>query len=169
VTALHNVPRYETIKAHAHRYPELDATAVEAFLVLMQVAGDTTAALDAHLARHDISQGRFTILMLLKRSGEGMASPSELAESAGVTRATVTGLLDGLERDQLIQRSHSTHDRRAIGVHLTEKGRRFIEEILPDHFRRISRLMQHLSEPERKQLIQLLGKVSQGLPAMINE
>ena len=48
----------------------------------------------AMLAPHGLSEGRFVLLFLLDAAGAGIA-PKVLAEQAGVTRATVTGLLDG--------------------------------------------------------------------------
>jgi DNA-binding MarR family transcriptional regulator len=146
----------------------MDAGAVETFLALLRVSGDLLAALDVHLARYKMSQGRFTLLTLLKSSAGHQSTPSLLAEQAGVTRATVTGLLDGLERDGMIQRSHDTQDRRAVCIQLTHKGQQFLDETLPDHFRRISRLMKHLNEDERRQMMQLLEKLSLGLPEMLN-
>eukprot|EP01034_Spumella_vulgaris_P017990 gene17990-22966_t len=55
----------------------------------------------ARLAPHNLSEGKFVLLFLLHQMAEGL-SPHELADRAGVTRATVTGLLDGLERDGFV-------------------------------------------------------------------
>jgi hypothetical protein len=57
----------------------------------------------ALLAPHGLSEGRFVLLFLLESASEGLA-PNHLAEQAGITRATVTGLLDGLEREALAER-----------------------------------------------------------------
>ncbi|MEG1455356.1 MAG: MarR family transcriptional regulator, partial [Comamonas sp.] len=45
------------------------------------------------LSGYGLSEGRFVLLFLLEAASAGLA-PRELAEQAGVTRATVTGLLD---------------------------------------------------------------------------
>lgn len=45
------------------------------------------------------------------------------AERSGVTRATITGLLDGLEKDDLVERQHRKDDRRMLSIHLTQKRR----------------------------------------------
>ncbi len=69
---LKKLPKFETMRECAQRYPELDPTAVHTSLVLLRVASDLIAAMDGELAGHGISQGRFTILMLLEncpRSG----------------------------------------------------------------------------------------------------
>jgi DNA-binding MarR family transcriptional regulator len=77
-----------------------------------------------------------------------------------VTRATITGLVDTLERDGLVSREHDSGDRRMMLVHLSAKGRAAIEEILPLHFKRMTTLMSPLTENERKTLVRLLNKVA---------
>ena len=167
---LRDLPRYEMLQEKAKRYPELDASAVEATLVLLRVASDVFEGMGTHLARHDISQGRFMVLVLLDRCerGEGIL-PSEIAEQLGVTRATVTGLLDGLEKETLISRTMHPEDRRAFCIELTPKGRRFLTELLPEHYRRIAGLMAHLNCAEQRQLVELLGKVAHGQNALHDE
>ena len=136
----------------------------------MRVASDVFEGFGAHLARNKTSQGRFLVMMMLDRaSAPGAMSPSEIADKLGVTRATVTGLLDGLEKDELISRQLHPEDRRAFCIQLTAKGRQFLAELLPDHYRRIAGLMTHLSDDERRQLVILLGKVSLGQGAMRDE
>jgi len=164
---LRDLPRYEMLQEKARRYPDLDAGAVEATLVLLRVASDVLEGFGAHFARNGTSQGRYLALMMLDRPcAEGGMSPSELADKLGVTRATVTGLLDGLERDELISRQMHPEDRRAFRIELTLKGRDFLAAVLPDHYRRVAGLMAHLDSDERRQLIDLLAKVAQGGDAL---
>ena len=167
---LRDLPRYEMLQEKAKRYPELDASAVDATLVLLRVASDVFEGMGAHLGRHDVSQGRFMVLVLLDRCshGEGIL-PSEIAEQLGVTRATVTGLLDGLEKETLISRTMHPDDRRAFCIELTPKGREFLAAMLPEHYRRIAGLMAHLSQNEQRQLVKLLSKVSRGQNALHDE
>lgn len=167
---LRELPRYEMLQEKAKRYPDLDAGAVEATLVLMRVASDVLEGFGAHFARNGISQGRYMVLMMLERPCvvSGML-PSEIADKLGVTRATVTGLLDGLEKDGLISRQMHPEDRRAFCIELTNKGREFLADLLPEHYRRIAGLMAHLDDGERRQLIDLLSKVALGTDAMRDE
>ena len=104
--------------------------------------------------------------MLLNLDPERRVSPSELAEMSRVTRATVTGLLDGLESDGLVQRVPLAEDRRSYSICLTPKGRSFMDGMLPDHFMRMAALMSGLTESERKSLVEILFKVRAGLVAL---
>ena len=51
-------------------------------------------------------------------------------------------------------------------VRLTAEGRRFLDRILPDYFRRIAAVMSRLTEGERKTLVSLMGKVGECIPAI---
>lgn len=164
---LREIPKDECFRALAREYREVEASAIETHLTLLRVAGDVLNAFEMHFARHHISQGRFGVLVILKISPARQLHASELAEKIGVSRATMTGLLDGLERDGLIARLDEETDRRKTTIKLTLSGQRYLERILPDHFRRVARLMADIGETERRTLIKLLRKISQGIPALL--
>ncbi|HMD60643.1 MAG TPA: MarR family transcriptional regulator [Opitutaceae bacterium] len=160
---LKDLPRYECLLEAARSFPELDPSACEAFLNLLRAGDEAYRQSEAFFSEHNISTGRFKVLMLLSdKIGGGSLpqTPAEIAEKAGVTRATITGLVDTLERDGLVTREHDSDDRRMMRVHITHKGHAALKEILPGHFRRMAALMAPLSEHERKTLVRLLDKVA---------
>ena len=162
---LKDVPRYECLLKAAEKYPTLNPSASEAFLHLLRTGDAVFAAEGAHLAKHDISQGRFMVLMLLNRCSAQPSTPAELADEAGVTRATMTGLVDTLEKDGLVTRKNDSEDRRTVQVQLTRAGRKRLEKILPGYFASVTKMMQPLNNAERKQLVALLQKIQRGLVA----
>lgn len=160
------IPDRQVLQQLANRYPELDISSVETCLAFLDTTAAFYEAVDSYFAQFGLSRGKFTLLMQLIASENGLL-PSEFAERAGVTRATVTSLLDGLERKQLVTRQSHPSDRRMLSVYLTEKGRALMNEILPDHFCRTKDLMAHLSDREQKTFIKLLGKLRAGMPALL--
>jgi DNA-binding MarR family transcriptional regulator len=158
------LPRYENIREQSLRYPQIDPRSVEAFLVLLRTATDTIDACDTYLARHRISQGKFTVMMILNRCPDQGISPSDLADKCGVTRATITGLLDGLEREQYVRREGDASDRRRALVYLTANARTFLDGFLPDFFTQIGQLMGGLQEGEKLKLTELLHTIAVRLP-----
>jgi DNA-binding MarR family transcriptional regulator len=162
---LKDVPRYECLLKAAERYPTLNPSACEAFLHLLRTGDAVFAAESAYLAGHDISQGRFTVLMLLNRCPGQQSTPAELATEAGVSRATMTGLVDTLEKDGLVTRRDDSSDRRAVLVQLTPAGRRLLDQMLPGYFASVTKMMHPLNQAERKQLVALLQKIQRGLLA----
>lgn len=112
----------------------------------------------ARLAPHQLSEGKFVLLFLLREQKEGL-SPHELAERAGVTRATVTGLLDGLERDDYLRRQAHETDRRKSRVILTAKGEETAAALFDEHTRWIATLFADFTAAERQVLSGLLARV----------
>ena len=160
---LADLPRYECLLAAAERYPSLEPSAIESFLHLLRTADLVSDDRDGFLARHHLSPGRFTVLMLLNHPGEETITPADLAAKVGVARATITGLIDTLEKDGLVVREADVHDRRTIHLRLTPRGRALVEEVFPPWCESVSRMMQPLTEPERRQLVQLLQKIQASL------
>ncbi len=165
---LQDIPSSEEIDQLAARYPDANPRAIETMLRLLRVGSDVMNLGESHFADLGISTGRFTILMLLNRKYKDGVSPSELAEGGGVSRATVTGLLDNLERDELVKREHASNDRRSIIIKITDKGLAFLDSILPTHFRRVAWLTSSLSDQEKTTLITLLGKIAQQIEQIEN-
>jgi DNA-binding MarR family transcriptional regulator len=78
-----------------------------------------------------------------------------------VTRATISGLLDGLQREGLLQRRSDGEDGRRLQIVLTAPGNRLAESLFEQHTQWISGLFNGLDADERQQLSQLLRKVWQ--------
>jgi DNA-binding MarR family transcriptional regulator len=158
----------QTILNFAKRYPELDIASIETCLAFLHTTADVYQALDVHFARYGLSRGKFTLLMQLYLADEKGLTPSECAQRADVTKATITGLLDGLERDGLVRRFPDLADRRMLRLQLTDQGRELLSQMLPDHFCRTTDLMANLTDSEKKTLIKLLNKVRTRTSAMLD-
>lgn len=163
---LKDLPTNQVLAKFAERYPDADITAVSVFLNLLKVATDLSVALDAYLSRHGLLQGRWWVLILLMREDSKTSTPSVLAEKAGVTRATMTGLIDGLEQSGLVERVNTKNDRRSVLIRLTDAGQAKLDAVMPDYYRKVRRCMQSLDEEKRNQLHQLLAIINAGAPAL---
>ena len=166
---LKDLPRYDCLIRAAERCPTLQPSACDAYLNLLRTGDDVFAVANRFFSGRAISQGRFTVLMLLGMDCENgdmstSSTPATLAGKAGVTRATMTGLIDTLEKDRLVARKPDANDRRTIRVRLTKEGRAVLKGMLPDYFQCVSDILRPLSETERKQLVRLLQKIQTGLP-----
>ncbi len=135
-------------------------------LRIVHLIGDVRAAMEVHFKRYGLSPGRFTLLMLLLRSG-GRASPSSLARRTRFTRSTVTGLLDTLEKDAFIRRERDPDDRRRLDVVLTDEGRDRFLGVLPDHFRRIHAFLAGLDDEDLVRMDGVVAKIRAGLPILL--
>jgi len=166
---LKDLPTTGVLHKFAERYPDADITAVSSFLHLMRVATDLSIALDTCLSKHGLLQGRWWVLILLMREESQTSTPSVLADKAGVTRATMTGLIDGLEQGGLVERVFTKSDRRSVLIHLTEAGQEKLDAVMPDYYQRLRLCMQGINEAQREQLHQMLELINLGIPELTKQ
>ncbi|AHG63421.1 MarR family winged helix-turn-helix transcriptional regulator [Advenella mimigardefordensis] len=155
--------KYQALLQDAERrhIPNVDSMRVCFQTLSLATAIDRECA--DQLAPHGLSEGRFVLLFLLDAAKNGLA-PNVLAQQAGVKRATITGLLDGLEREGLIERQLDSHDRRGVLIVLTSKGKQLAKTVVNQHSHWIAGIFGTLSTTEQKQLSTLLDLVAQALP-----
>lgn len=90
------------------------------------------------------------------------ADAADMRSLAGFLRMSapsVSRLVSSLERSGLITRSIDAADRRRIGLALTKKGIRIVEEVDEEHRTEFAKIVSPLSEKERSQLIAILEKI----------
>jgi len=159
---LRDLPTKEILKKFEQRYPEVDIASVLIFLRFLRVGSDLSTALDGFLLKHGLLQGRWWVLILLMREENQTSIPSVLAEKSGVSRATMTRLLDGLERDGLIKRRFDQADRRSFSVSLTPSGQKKLDEVMPDYYQRVNQSMAKLGAKDYQKLNQILELIQAG-------
>ena len=160
---LKDLPTHEDLKKIASQYKELNPSAIMACIVLLRTGSDVLAAFEKKLNSFDITQGGYLTLIVLMRNAGREISASELAGKVGVTRATMTGIIDTLAKRNLIERIPHRVDRRSMTVKLTKKGNNLLNKILPIIFGHATKLMSQISKSEHEILISLLTKVGSGL------
>ena len=114
-------------------------------------------------SRTGLTTSQFILLQQVVRDGK--VSPSTLARSARLTQATVTSLVDKLERGQFVTRRRDTEDRRRIWIEPTPAGRQAVADspdVLHDRFRARFR---ELEDWEQAMVITALERVSALLDA----
>jgi MarR family transcriptional regulator, organic hydroperoxide resistance regulator len=87
-------------------------------------------------------------------------SLGELTRSLHLNNSTVTGIIDRLEKRNLVRRVRQSRDRRQIHVEVTDEGKRFIKQApkaLQDHFIEQIRLMDPL---EVDKILWAIGKLA---------
>ena len=160
------LPRHQVLYDLAQQWPEVNTTSVGTYLLFIWVARDVFAVQQAFYDRYELSDGKLVVLLLLHQAPHYRLTPSALAEAAGVTRGTITGLLAGLERSGLVKRTEHPEDGRMFSIELTQQALDLFEQMLPERFNRIEEFMSCLTEEEQHQLRALLEKMSRGLPAL---
>lgn len=105
------------------------------------------------------------MLLLQTIRNRGQLSISELANIMSLSQATVTSILDRLEKRNLTFRERSTTDKRKVHVHLTPEADNVLQEApipLQEHF---TRQFNDLQQWEQTMIISSLQRVAQMMDA----
>jgi DNA-binding MarR family transcriptional regulator len=102
---------------------DFDAAWDEFFSAIRRARGRAAAEAE----REGLSVAQFGLLFSFVELGRGDVLPvGALADAAGIAQPTATRMLDGLERQGVIERRPSAEDRRSVSVALTPAGRRLL-------------------------------------------
>ena len=146
----------------ASEYPDASASATECSMNLVRAGELVVGRVASALQPLDLSPAGGLVLGILKDAGRP-CSPNLISDRLIVSRATVTGVLDTLAKRGLVRREPHPTDRRMVLVHLTKSGARMADRVRATVHRAEVGWMSALSERERSQLTELLGKVERHL------
>lgn len=149
----------EELQAIATQCPETTVDSVLTCMSFLQTAFDITRKYDLFFAQYGLSAGKFTLLLLLHKCTDEIVTPAICAQRSGVSRGTMTGLLEGLERDGLIHRQAHPTDKRMAKIQLSDEGRSLLQSVLPQHIAWTGKLMSTLSPSEKQTLATLMDKL----------
>jgi DNA-binding MarR family transcriptional regulator len=118
------------------------------------------------MAEHGLHPGQaFAVGEISHRDG---ITQAELAESLGVSRPTVTVMLQKLEKQGVIERRTDTDDQRYTRIYLTAEGRaryRVMHTVLGEL---AEKMVEPMSASDRVELVRLLGILSGNMQAALS-
>ena len=114
------------------------------------------------LARLDLNHSRWAILRFLDESGRSLRC-SDLADLVNVSRATITGVLDTLEKASLIVRVPDPHDRRAFSVKITLRGEELLRQIRSELETWAAHIWGDFSPSETSLIVSTLNRLEEAL------
>ena len=110
-------------------------------------------------ARVGLTGPQLSVVKMLEELG-GM-SLSALSDRIRAQNSTVTGIVDRMEREGLVDRKRSVEDRRVVNIRLTDKGTKLARSMRFEPFEIFRHAFQHaLTPPELQQLVTLLDKLA---------
>jgi MarR family transcriptional regulator for hemolysin len=130
-------------------------------LRLARAAHTVSQAFERVMAEAGGSASAWQVLLLV-RSGE-WGTQARIAEAMGITGATLTHHLNGLEAQGLVRRWRDATNRRVQRVELTDAGAELFERLREVAVAHDERLRSHLTEAEAEQLAALLDKLQAGI------
>lgn len=137
------------------------------WLRLLKLSKIIEAELREKLRReHDTTLPRFDVLAALDRHRDGLRM-SALSGVLKVSNGNVTGIIERLVAEGLVERVPVPGDRRATMVRLTGKGRDHFAEQAAAHEAWIDRMLAHLPAEEAAAMGRTLERITDGLEARL--
>jgi DNA-binding MarR family transcriptional regulator len=117
----------QAIRSSRRALSERETRTVEAMTAMRITARLTRQLMDRWAEKHGLSEGRLHVLFRLATAPHHQLPLGELADQLEVTPRNITGLIDHLERDGLVERIDDQSDRRLTYARLTAAGGKRIE------------------------------------------
>ncbi|MFV5901087.1 MarR family winged helix-turn-helix transcriptional regulator [Staphylococcus gallinarum] len=118
---------------------------------------------DSLLQVYNLTEAKFSIMMLLTYEKDMILAPSELAKKLGSKKSTITGIIRGMEKRNLIVRKSLPNDKRANYVQLTNEGSELLKRFLPINYDLVSKVFEVFNEEEKEQFYKLSNKLKNHL------
>ncbi|MFD2637531.1 MarR family winged helix-turn-helix transcriptional regulator [Piscibacillus salipiscarius] len=109
------------------------------------------------LDHYPITPPQFVALQWLKDSGD--LTIGELSKKMYLAFSTTTDLVDRMEKNGLIERVRDPRDRRVVRIHLLDKGKEIIHEVVEKRQLYLQEVLQSFSQDEIKSLHILMSKL----------
>lgn len=110
-----------------------------------------------NIATYGLNTSEFTVLDLLYHKGR--QTVHQICQNVFMASGSMTYVIDKLEKKELVIREHCPEDRRAIYIMITDKGRKFMNDIFPEYQMVIENLFQALNDKEKRDMINIVGKI----------
>ena len=130
------------------------------YYLISRVSLSVTAALKKEFASSGVEQVKPAYLcVLMSLWQEDGLKVIELSKKAGLEPSSMTGLLDRMQRDELVERITDLADRRVLRIHLTKSGRQVRDPVLKAVERVISEIFAGIPQKDISKTKNLLRHV----------
>lgn len=117
----------QSIRSARRPLSEREVRTVEAMTAMRVTARLIRQLMDRWAEKHGLSEGRLHVLFRLAAAPDHQLPLGELADQLEVTPRNITGLIDHLEHDGLVERIDDRADRRLTYARLTVAGGKRID------------------------------------------
>ena len=159
----------EFFEDYKRLFPGMDLEMISIFAQIMMTLHHLPILMESYFQKMGLTKGRFMVLIQLYRRPDEGLSIREIRDFHKVQSATMTGIIDTLEREGQIERVSDPTDRRKVIVRITEAGRELVEKFLPKHQENIKQMLFRFSNKDRRDLLELLKRLLMGISAVIGD
>lgn len=151
--------------AMASALPDLPMQHAVMVRLVRILAASMTDYFEPVFRKTGLTEHSFHVLCLLVATDDGQASPSELSELVGMSRANMTRILEQLVQDGMVSRTVEAMDARRYVIEITPLGRKAASATVPRISAPLLRAFSGLAPDE----LDVLGKALRAVILALDE
>jgi DNA-binding MarR family transcriptional regulator len=156
-----------TARRYAEDLPWANVEQIETSLALVRSQRMHRLAAGRHIESLELgvsmTGARFTLLLTLYFARDNLLAQNEISRELSVSRTNITNLIDGLEKDGLVERVPNPADRRVSYARLTESGKKLCIAVLPEMTQFMVNHLDGFTPEETQQFKEYLYRVQRNL------
>ena len=150
--------------ARADSGPDPDGSANECIVGIVRAGEAFVALANQALNGYQLSPAARQALAVLDGAGKPL-SPTEIARRLIVTTASITSLLDTLQRRGLVERRPDPADRRRLLITITPAAQELVRRFVPEIVALQASVMRDIPDQERRQFVAVLTRIREAIAA----
>ncbi|WP_019416144.1 MarR family winged helix-turn-helix transcriptional regulator [Paenisporosarcina sp. TG20] len=132
-------------------------TKLNAVAVILRASQAIQEAIKNHAATHGLNPTEFAVLELLYNEGD---QPIQIiSKKILISSGSITYVIDKLEEKKYAIRKACPNDRRVTFATITNHGKTFMDQVSPQHEKKIENIFEQLDDEEINKMIDLLKRV----------
>jgi len=114
-----------------------------------------------------VTPTQLNVLKLLDEIGD--LSMSSISTRLGARNSTVTGIVDRMEAEGLVERVRSPDDRRVYQIRLSARGAKIARAVSITPWELLHEAVAELSATDKDHLLRILGKLAERISTLIED
>ena len=106
-----------------------------------------------------LTTSQLMVLLILKDKKNTTIPVGSLARQLSVSFPAVSGIVDRLYKEKLVERKRSSKDRRLVLVELTDAGKEIVERLLKAFEKLLFNILKKIPEAERETITKAIERV----------
>ncbi|EQB69499.1 MAG: MarR family transcriptional regulator [Thermoplasmatales archaeon Gpl] len=127
---------------------------IEVWRIMVETWKVWKKGVEKNLERINLGSTEYSILRYLTE--EGICPWIQMANNIMVTQGWITGLIDSMEKRNLVERTRSKDDRRVIELNITKEGSKVFERAKKVHLEYIANCIKHMDDETVSSTVKLL-------------
>ena len=156
-------PDMNKVELLIKKSPTADLNIAKAYFAFRLVSQKTLGKFEGYFTQFNLRHSQVAIMLVIYVNDNIPYTSIEISKKLGLSTATISNVLNTLEKKGFIEKSKQKMDKRYYNVFLSDAGMDFLNSFIPDYLSYSEKLFSNFSEEEIKTLERLSLKLYSNL------